>query len=148
MKKFIIKILILFFFNFSLGIAEVIKDIKISSLRSKIAFVSQDASLFDDTIKNNILNGNHTASQDEVKKAAQRADSNGRKTVQAKDAFVGKTTAKTMLVVKSKVKDVVSGQNISGDFSEALNEMLVWCVQQAAARAEANGRKTIGARDL
>ena len=30
MKKFIIKILILFFFNFSLGIAEVIKDIKIS----------------------------------------------------------------------------------------------------------------------
>ena len=50
-----------------------IKDIKISSLRSKIAFVSQDASLFDDTIKNNILNGNHKASQDEVKKAAQNA---------------------------------------------------------------------------
>ena len=42
-------------------------------MRSKIAFVSQDASLFDDTIKNNILNGNHKASQDEVKKAAQNA---------------------------------------------------------------------------
>ena len=50
-----------------------IKDIKISSLRSKIPIVSQDASLFDDTIKNNILNGNQKASQDEVKKAAQNA---------------------------------------------------------------------------
>jgi histone H3/H4 len=53
-----------------------------------------------------------------------------------------------MLVVKSKVKDVVSGQNVSGDFAEALNEMLVWSVGQACARAEANGRKTVGARDL
>lgn len=83
-----------------------------------------------------------------VKEAAKRADANGRKTVQAKDVYVGKTSAKTMLVVKSKVKDVVKNQNVSGDFAEALNEMLVWSVQQACARAEANGRKTVGARDL
>ena len=85
---------------------------------------------------------------EQVKAAAKRAEANGRKTVQAKDVYVGKVAAKTMLVVKSKVKDVVKGQNVSGDFAEALNEMLVWVVSQACARAEANGRKTVGARDL
>ena len=83
-----------------------------------------------------------------VKAAASRAEANSRKTVQAKDVYVGKASSKTMLVVKSKVKDVVSEQNIAGDFAEALNEMLVWLVEQACARAEANGRKTVGARDL
>ncbi len=83
-----------------------------------------------------------------VKKAGKRAEANGRKTVQAKDAYVGKNSAKVMLVVKSKVKDVVSGQNVSGDFADALNEVLTQTVQQACARAEANGRKTVGAKDL
>ena len=85
----------------------------------------------------------------EVKQAAQRAEANGRKTVQAKDVYLGKHHAKEMIVVKSKVKNVVSGgQNISGDFAEALNEVLANSVAQASARAEANSRKTIGARDL
>ena len=84
----------------------------------------------------------------QIKAAAKRAKANGRKTVQAKDVFVGKTTAKAMLVVKSKVKAAAGGANMSSDFAEALNEVLVWHVQQAAARAEANGRKTVGARDL
>jgi len=54
-----------------------------------------------------------------------------------------------MVVVKSKVKEVVgSGHNVSGDFGEALNEMLVWSLGQAAERAKANGRKTVGAKDL
>jgi len=83
-----------------------------------------------------------------VQAAAKRADANGRKTVQAKDVFVGKVSSKTMLVVKSKVKDVAKGHNVSGDFADGLNELLVWMVGQAAARAEANGRKTVGARDL
>ena len=83
-----------------------------------------------------------------VEAAAGRAEANGRKTVQAKDVFVGEAKAETMLVVKSKVKEVAKGANVSGDFAESLNEMLVWLVGQAAARAEANGRKTVGARDL
>ena len=53
-----------------------------------------------------------------------------------------------MLVVKSKVKEVAKGSNVSGDFAESLNEVLVELVAEAAARAEANGRKTVGARDL
>lgn len=85
---------------------------------------------------------------EQVKAAVKRADANGRKTIQAKDVYLGKMTAKQMLVVKSKVKEIAKNNNVSGDFADALNEMLVWSVAQACARAEANGRKTIGARDL
>ncbi len=86
---------------------------------------------------------------EEVKAAAKRAGANNRKTVSSKDAYVGKSMAKEMLVVKSKVKEVVgSNYNVSGDFAEALNEVLTWYVQQACARAEANGRKTVTAKDL
>jgi histone H3/H4 len=83
-----------------------------------------------------------------VEQAAARAEGNNRKTVQAKDVFVGDVNAKSMLVVKSKVKELVDGYNVSGDFAEALNEVLIWFVSQAAARADANGRKTVMAKDL
>lgn len=113
-------------------------------VKSKIKEVAGDVNVSGD-----LAEALNKAAVEMVKAAAQRADANGRKTVQAKDAFVGKAKAKTMLVVKSKVKDVVStGHNVSGDFAEALNEVLCWMVEQAAARAEANGRKTVGARDL
>ena len=112
-------------------------------VKSKIKEVAGDCNVAGDFAK--ALN---EFAVSEVKDAAKRAEANGRKTVQAKDVFVGKTTAKTMLVVKSKVKGIVENCNISGDFGDALNEILVSKVEQAAARAEANGRKTIGARDL
>lgn len=83
-----------------------------------------------------------------VADAAQRAEGNGRKTVQAKDVFVGKVTPGGMLVVKSKIKELVDGYNVSGDFAEALNEILKWFLSQGSARAEANGRKTVMAKDL
>ena len=50
-----------------------LKDIKISSLRSKIAYVSQEGSMFNDTIKNNIMFGNQDADFGQVKEAAQNA---------------------------------------------------------------------------
>ena len=84
-----------------------------------------------------------------IKEASKRAGSNGRKTIQAKDVYVGKVSAKVMLVSKSKAKEEAPNNfNMSGDFSESLNELLVWYVAQAEARAGANGRKTIQARDL
>ena len=86
--------------------------------------------------------------EDLVKKAAKRADANDRKTIQAKDAYVGKNMAKAMLIVKSKVKDSAQGHNVSGDFAEALNEVINWVVAQGAQRAKANGRRTLQARDL
>ena len=53
-----------------------------------------------------------------------------------------------MLVVKAKIKSVVPGYNVSGDLAESLNRKVEELVKQAAARAEANGRKTIMAKDL
>ena len=51
-----------------------IKEVKIQSLRSHIALVSQDIILFDDTIKNNLLYGNLEASDDEIHKACIEAN--------------------------------------------------------------------------
>lgn len=83
-----------------------------------------------------------------VEAAIKRADANGRRTVQAKDVYTGKKFAKAMIVVRSQVKDVIKKHNVAGDFAEALNEMLVWTVEQSCERAKANGRRTIQARDL
>ena len=43
---------------------------KISSLREKISLVSQDTTLFDDTIKNNIAYAKNNATEEEIKEAA------------------------------------------------------------------------------
>ena len=53
-----------------------------------------------------------------------------------------------MLVVKAKIKSVIPGYNVSGDLAEALNKKAEELVQAAAARAEANGRKTVMSKDL
>ncbi len=47
-----------------------IYDCKISSLRSSISLVSQDTTLFDDTIKNNILYANHKATFEDMEEAS------------------------------------------------------------------------------
>ena len=112
-------------------------------VKSKVKEVAGDCNVAGDFA--DALNG---VAVELVKQAAKRAEANGRKTVQGKDAMVGAKPAKVMLVVKSKVKDVVKDQNVSGDFADALNAMLVWSVEQACARAQANGRKTVSARDL
>ena len=48
-----------------------IYNIKLSSLRKNISLVSQDVTLFDDTIKNNISYANLDSSEDEIKKVAE-----------------------------------------------------------------------------
>ena len=50
-----------------------IYDVKIRDLRSKISLVTQDTTLFDDTIKNNILYANMNASNDEMVEAAKKS---------------------------------------------------------------------------
>ena len=47
-----------------------IYEAKIKSLREKISLVSQDTTLFDDTVKNNIAYANMTATDDEIIEAA------------------------------------------------------------------------------
>lgn len=53
-----------------------------------------------------------------------------------------------MLVVRSKLKEVAEGYNVSGDFAEALSEKVEQLVKDACARAEGNNRKTVMAKDL
>ncbi|MBD3310401.1 DUF1931 domain-containing protein [Candidatus Woesearchaeota archaeon] len=52
------------------------------------------------------------------------------------------------LVVKAKIKDVAKGYNIAGDLADALSAKIEQLVKDACARAEANGRKTVMAKDL
>jgi len=53
-----------------------------------------------------------------------------------------------LLVVKAKIKDHVGDKNVAGDFAGALSAKVEGLVRDAANRAEANGRKTVQARDL
>jgi histone H3/H4 len=53
-----------------------------------------------------------------------------------------------LLVVKAKLKDVISDYNVSGDFAEELDKIVRDLVKKAAARAEGNGRRTVMAKDL
>lgn len=55
-----------------------------------------------------------------------------------------------MLLVGSKTKDALraKGCNVSGDALDSLNQVVYWYVEQAAARATANGRKTVRGYDF
>ncbi len=52
------------------------------------------------------------------------------------------------LIVKTKIKEVAKGMNVAGNFADALDEEVKAMVEKAVKRAEANGRRTIQARDL
>jgi len=52
------------------------------------------------------------------------------------------------LVVKAKIKDVAKGYNVAGDFADALSSKVEALIKEACKRAEANGRKTVMAKDL
>ncbi len=54
----------------------------------------------------------------------------------------------TDLIVKSKIKEAVSGLNVSSEVAEALNKKVKDMLKEAAERAKANGRRTLQARDL
>ncbi len=50
-----------------------IYSVKLEKLRNNISIVTQDTTLFDDTIKNNILYANINATDDEIKEAAEKS---------------------------------------------------------------------------
>lgn len=55
-----------------------------------------------------------------------------------------------VLVVASKVREQIksAGCATGGDAVEGLNAWVQWLIGQAAARAQANGRKTVRAHDF
>ena len=55
-----------------------------------------------------------------------------------------------MLLVGSKTKGVLKKYkvNVAGDALDGLNNIVYWYIDQAAKRAQANGRKTVRAHDF
>jgi histone H3/H4 len=58
--------------------------------------------------------------------------------------------APEMVLVASKVRQMLkdAGCNTAGDALDGLNGYVAWLVEQAAKRANANGRKTVRAHDF
>ncbi|MFH1916186.1 MAG: DUF1931 domain-containing protein [Nanoarchaeota archaeon] len=52
------------------------------------------------------------------------------------------------VIVKAKLKELVKGYNVSGDFAEALDAKVKTLIDDAMKRAEGNGRKTVMAKDI
>ena len=52
------------------------------------------------------------------------------------------------LIVKAKIKELTKEYNVAGDFFETLDKKATQMVKEAIVRAQANGRKTVMARDL
>jgi TRAP-type C4-dicarboxylate transport system substrate-binding protein len=52
------------------------------------------------------------------------------------------------VIVKAAVKDALNELNVSADFYDALDEEVQAVLEEAARRAQANGRQTVQARDL
>lgn len=78
-----------------------IKDVTIESLREKIALVSQEVVLFDDTIANNIAYGNQKASQEDIVAAAKAA---------AADEFIQRLPQQYDTVVGENAVKISGGQ--------------------------------------
>ena len=53
-----------------------------------------------------------------------------------------------LLVVRSKIKDVAKGVNVSSDFAEELSKEVEKLIKRAVERAKANKRGTVKPRDL
>lgn len=54
----------------------------------------------------------------------------------------------TDLIVKAASKDELDDHNVASDFYDALDEEVASLLEDAAERAEENGRKTVQPRDL
>jgi histone H3/H4 len=53
-----------------------------------------------------------------------------------------------LVVIRSKLKDVAKGINISGDFADALDKKVRAVIAEAVERAKANNRKTVMGKDV
>ena len=52
------------------------------------------------------------------------------------------------VVVKAKIKEIAESFNVSADFPDELDKVVVVLIKKAMERAEANGRRTVMAKDL
>jgi histone H3/H4 len=95
------------------------------------------------------------AQQQEQERQAERAQAqtveNSRTHAVTKEPRMSNEVPKEVLVVVSKVKAYIrasSGMNTSDAVTEALSELVRGACEQAVAKAKADGRKTVMARDI
>ncbi|MCB4792184.1 MAG: DUF1931 domain-containing protein [Elusimicrobia bacterium] len=55
---------------------------------------------------------------------------------------------KKIVVVESRIRDLIEGVSLSSDFIPALSLRVETLVKEAKRRAESNGRKTLQSKDL
>ena len=81
---------------------------------------------------------------------AKKKTAKKKKTTKKKATRRAKKPAMEMLLVGSKTKAALKayGVNVSGDALDSLNNVVYWYVDQAAKRAQANGRKTVRGHDF
>lgn len=53
-----------------------------------------------------------------------------------------------MVIVRSKIKEVVGNMSVSSDFPDALNQEVIALIRKAKKRAEDNNRKTMMPKDI
>ncbi|MBI2565100.1 DUF1931 family protein [Candidatus Woesearchaeota archaeon] len=52
------------------------------------------------------------------------------------------------LIVRSRIKELVTDMNVAGDFADVLDKKAEELIKVAVERAKANNRKTLMAKDL
>ena len=53
-----------------------------------------------------------------------------------------------MIIVKAKIKDLAGDLSVASDLPDALNQKVEQLIKDAVVRAQANGRRTVMAKDL
>ena len=82
--------------------------------------------------------------------AARKKAKKAKKAKKTKKTKKAKKVSLESLLVGSKTKAALKshGVNVAGDAVDGLNAVVHWYLEQAASRAQANGRKTVRAHDF
>ena len=112
-----------------------IKDIKINSLRQQISFVTQDTTLFDTSIAENIAYGNPSATREQIIDAAQYADA---------DEFISCLPNGYDTIIGNQGLTLSGGQRQRLSIARAFlknSAILIW--DEATSSLDQNSEKTI-----
>ena len=112
-----------------------VKNINLNSLRKKISLVSQDVTLFDDTVKNNIAYANSSASQTDIEEACKFA---------AADEFIEKLPNKYETIVGENGIKLSGGQKQRISIARAmLKKSEIILLDEATSSLDAQSERVV-----
>ena len=112
-----------------------VKNINLNSLRKKISLVSQDVTLFDDTVKNNIAYANSLASQTDIEEACKFA---------AADEFIEKLPNKYETIVGENGIKLSGGQKQRISIARAmLKKSEIILLDEATSSLDAQSERVV-----